>query len=560
MLKIILLIKNIRLMELSVDLSDRLVCDLELLLDGSFSPLDGFMIEKDYKSVVNKLRLSTGELWPIPIVLPISGAIKEKIKHENSIILRNSYNLPLARLYIKDIYKPNLDNEYKKVYGSTDPNHPYIKTIKEWEEKDGSLWYVGGRVEQLNNPPHYDYAEYRMSPEKVKIMYKEDGWKTIVGFHTQDPIHRLQYELTKHSLNDTGDPDAKLLIQPTVGITQDCDVDYFTRVKCYKYILDKYPDGTAKLSLIPLNTRMAGPREAILHALIRKNYGCTHFIIGKNHASPFYKKQDGTNFYGPYDAYDLLDKYKDELGIEIIKSKAVVYVEEIDEYRTIDNVPCNMTLQSISDIREKKIFIENRIIPKWFSYPEIINELKKIYIPNSKKGFCVYLVGLSGSGKTTVANILKTKFNEMFTRRVTILDGDNVRKNLNKGLGFDRESRSINVRRIGYVASEIVKHGGIVICANIAPYADDRNFNRKIISKYGGYYEVFVDTPLYICEKRDTQGLYKLARKGIIKNFTGISDPFEKPENPELVLKNYYDIKHNVKKILDLLRSDGYIK
>jgi sulfate adenylyltransferase len=548
-------------MEYSIDLSDRLLCDVELLLDGSFAPLTGFLNESDYKSVVENMRLTNGKLWPMPIVLPIDGVLKEKIKHEEYVILKNSYGLPIAKLYVQDIYKPDIKKECKKVYGSNDKNHPYVSIIKNLVKESNDLWYVGGPLEKINMPPHFDFQEDRMTPEQTKIFFADNGWNTVVGFQTRNPMHRSHLELTKYALKQVSKDyeHAKLLVQPIVGVTQECDIDYYTRVKCYKLIMNEYTEDTAKLSLLPLSMRMAGPREAMWHALIRKNYGCTHFIVGRDHAGPSSKKKNGESFYGPYDAHELLEKYKDEIGIEIVMSKMIVYVEDIQDYLPIDEVPEGMNVLNISGTEQRRMLRDGEKIPHWFTYPSIVDELRKSVVPLDKRGFCIYLIGLSGSGKSTIANTLKNKLQELVDRPISILDGDIVRKNLSKGLGFSREDRSTNVRRIGYVASEIVKHRGIAICSNIAPYEEDRLENRKLISGHGGYVEVYVNTPLETCEDRDVKGLYKLARQGVIKEFTGISDPFEKPEHSEIVLNDCKNLQGSIDTIINKLKELKYL-
>lgn len=549
-------------MEYSINLSDRLLCDVELLLDGSFAPLTGFLNEHDYKSVVNDMRLANGKLWPMPIVLPIDGVLKEKIKHEEYVILKNSYELPIAKLYIQDIYKPDIKKECKKVYGSNDENHPYVSILnKLYKDSNNDLWYVGGSLEKINIPPHFDFQEDRLTPEQTKVYFADNNWTTIVGFQTRNPMHRSHLELTKYALKQVTKTidQPKLLVQPIVGVTQECDIDYYTRVKCYKLIMKEYPENTAKLALLPLSMRMAGPREAMWHALIRKNYGCTHFIVGRDHAGPSSKKKNGKNFYGPYEAHELLEKYKNEIGIEIVMSKMIVYVKDIQDYIPIDEVPEGMEVLNISGTEQRRMLRNGENIPAWFTYPSIVEELRKSVISSDQKGFCIYLIGLSGSGKTTIANTLKNKLQELVDRPISILDGDIVRKNLSKGLGFSREDRSTNVRRIGYVASEIVKHRGIVICSNIAPYEDDRLENRKIISEVGGYIEVFVNTSLETCEDRDVKGLYKLARKGVIKEFTGISDPFEKPEHSDIILNNQKDLQVSIDTIINKLKELKYL-
>lgn len=539
-----------------IDLNDRILCDLEMLLNGGFYPLTGFMTEKDYQSVVYNMRLNNGHLWTMPIVLPVDEQTGNKLKYSeiNHVILRNSANLPIAKLYIEDIYKPAIRVECVNVYGTDDVNHPYVKILKEL----GDCWYIGGRVEKINDIPHYDFTGDRLTPEQTKQYFKENNWKTIVGFQTRNPMHRSHYELTMTALKDAG-VDAKLLLQPVAGVTQDDDVDYYTRVKCYKKLLQYYPENSVKLCLLPLSMRMAGPREAVWHAMIRKNYGCTHFVVGRDHAGPSSKKKDGTTFYGPYDAQQLLEKYSNEIGIKVIKSQMIVYVDELSKYLPIDKVPTGMTVKNISGTQQREMLRKGLPVPDWFTFPAIYEELKKSIVPMKDRGFCIYLIGLPSSGKTTIALALEDKLRELISRQVTVLDGDIVRKHLSKGLSFSKEDRSTNIRRIGYVASEIVKHRGVVICANIAPFEIDRQYNRQLISKCGGYLEVYVNTSVNTCEKRDVKGLYKLARQNIIKNMTGVNDPFEEPLNSEIVLNETNELTTNVNIIIDRLKDLDYI-
>ncbi len=532
-----------------VTLNGRQLCDLELLLNGGFAPLQGFMTQEEYDGVVENMRLPTGDLWPMPIVLSVSPEKAQELK--DSVVLKDKSGLPLAILDIEDIYQPNLEKECLNVFGSCDDNHPYVKILMSTPDN----LYVGGKLRKISLPVHYDFVDIRLSPEQTKQYFREQGWQTVVGFQTRNPMHRSHMELT---LRSSAEVSGKILIHPVVGVTQECDVDYHTRVRCYKKLLEHYPENMCKLSLLPLSMRMAGPREAMWHALIRKNYGCTHFVVGRDHAGPSYKKKDGSSFYGPYDAHELLDQYQDELGIEIIKSVFIVYVEEEQKYYKINEVPEGLTVLNISGTEQRRRLRAGEDIPEWFSFPDVVEELRKDYPPLNKQGFCIYLTGLSGSGKSTLANGLKVKLAEM-GRKATLLDGDIVRTHLSKGLGFSREDRSTNVRRIGYVASEIVKHGGICIAANIAPYRDDRAVNRELIGSNGGYFEVYVDTPLEICERRDVKGLYAAARAGKIKEFTGISDPYEEPVKPEITIEGTGDIGQNIEAVLNAVRTAGYL-
>jgi len=523
-------------------LNKRQLCDLELLLNGAFSPLNGFLCQKDYECVLDYMRLNDGSLWTMPIVLPFSEKEKSEIELNNIKVINlcDLENRIVAKMDVEDIYLPDIEKEAEKIFGVCDDNHPYIKIMLQSK----GHYYIGGKVESVNPIIHFDFSDIRLTPFETKKYIKENNWKKVLAFQTRNPMHRSHFELTKYALNIAG-KDTKLMLHPVVGVTQECDVDYFTRVKCYKKLLKYYPENTAFVSLLPLSMRMAGPREAVWHAQIRKNYGATHFVIGRDHAGPSYKKKDGDSFFGPYDAQDLIMQHKEEIGIEIITSKLIVYAEPNDNsepiYSPIDNIDKEKyTIKTISGTQQREMLKNGDEIPSWFSFPDVIKELKAKYKPLHKRGLCIYFVGLSGSGKSTIAKGLQAKLLESDQERnITIMDGDIVRRNLSKGLGFSKEDRSTNVRRIGFVCSEISKHGGISIAANIAPYLDDRIYNRKMVNEKGGIYiEVFVDTDLSDCEERDCKGLYKLARAGVIKQFTGINDPFDIPENPEIILKN----------------------
>ena len=543
----------------SITLEDRILCDLEMILLGGFAPLNGFLNENDYNSVVENCRLCDGTVWPLPIVLPVGVKEHDKLQNEAVLTLKDKTGLPIARLFVESRWKPDLVRECEMAYGSSDTNHPYVDIVLGVGLKD--CWYYGGCVEKIMDVKHYDFMEYRMSAEKCRAMIA--GFPKAVpcvGFQTRNPMHRSHFELTKYALKKCGE-DARLILMPVVGITQSCDVDYQVRTRCYKKLMPYY-EGKAELVLIPLSMRMAGPREAVLHAIIRKNYGCTHFIVGRDHAGPSYKKKDGTDFYGPYDAHALVEKYKADIGIEIVLSQMIVYVENLEKYLPMDEVRAGVgaggdKVMNISGTEQRRLLKTGAEIPAWFSFPEIVEELRLEYRMLNKRGLCIYLTGLSGSGKSTVANFLMEKIMENEKeRKITLLDADVVRTNLSKGLGFSREDRSTNVRRIGYVCSEIVKHGGIAIVANIAPYEDDRKYNRGIIEGAGGtYVECFVDTTLEKCEERDVKGLYALARKGVIKEFTGISDPYERPVNPEIAIDGAMNLDAIIEKIVDWLNK-----
>ncbi len=512
----------------SWDLTERQVCDLELLLNGGFSPLRGFMTKDDYDGVCDKMRLADGTLWTIPITLDVSEEFAADLTSGSTIALRDPEGVMLAVLHVEDVWRPDLAAEAGRVFGSQNPEHPGVGYLL----RQSNPVYVGGKIEGLQLPSHYDFKEDRLTPAEVRADFARLGWRKVVAFQTRNPLHRAHYELTLRAAKEVG---ANLLIHPVVGMTKAGDVDHYTRVRCYEALLSRYPHHTVKLSLLPLAMRMGGPREAVWHAIIRKNYGCTHLIVGRDHAGPG-KDSSGTPFYGPYEAQELLQKYEDELGVAMVPFRQMLYLEDRDVYVPEDEVPEGVRTLDISGTELRRRLAEGKEIPEWFSFPEVVRELRKSSPPRHRQGFTVFFTGLSGSGKSTIANVLLVKFLEMGTRPVTLLDGDHVRKHLSSELGFSKEHRDINIRRIGYVASEITKNGGIAICAPIAPYDSVRKEVRSMIAPQGGFILVHVATTIEECEKRDRKGLYAKARAGIIKEFTGISDPYEDPVDAELVI------------------------
>ncbi|MCY4232431.1 MAG: bifunctional sulfate adenylyltransferase/adenylylsulfate kinase [Bacteroidetes bacterium] len=511
----------------SIFLNDRQLCDVELLLSGAFSPLKGFLNQGDYDSVLERMRLSSGFLWPIPITLDLTQEDTQRIGNCDQIALRDVTGILIAILNRGDLWRPDKQKEAVEVFGTDSCEHPAVDYLM---RRAGS-YYLGGHLEGIQMPPHYDFHSLRHSPRQLRTEFESHGCSRIVAFQTRNPMHRAHKELTDRAARDVG---GHLLIHPVVGLTKPGDIDHFTRVRSYKKLLQYYPKGKVFLSLLQLAMRMAGPREALLHAIIRKNYGCTHLIIGRDHAGPG-NRSNGEPFYGPYQAQDLLKSHTKELGIEVVPFRLMVYAPESNAYKAIDEVRKDETTLSISGTQLRTMLLNGDEIPEWFSYREIIEELQQTYPPKSHKGFAVFLTGLSGSGKSTIANALQSRLLETLSCPVTLLDGDVVRTNLSKGLGFSKEDRSTNVQRIGYVASEIVKHRGVVICAPIAPYQEDRTINRQRIEREGGYIEVFANASLEVCERRDVKGLYAKARAGLIKGFTGIDDPYEVPDDPEVI-------------------------
>ncbi len=510
----------------SWDLTPRQICDLELLMNGGFYPLKGFQSEADYNGVVENMRTEDGTLWPIPVTLDVSQAFADKVEPGQDIALRDQEGVILAVLSVTDKWTPNKANEAEKVFGADDLAHPAVNYL---HHVAGPV-YLGGPVVGIQQPVHYDFRARRDTPNELRAYFRKLGWKRIVAFQTRNPLHRAHQELTFRAAKEA---QANLLIHPVVGMTKPGDVDHFTRVRCYEAVLDKYPAATTHLSLLNLAMRMGGPREALWHAIIRKNHGLTHFIVGRDHAGPG-KNSQGKDFYDPYAAQEMVRKHEAEIGIEMVDFKQMVYVQEKAQYFPVDEVPEGSTVLDISGTELRRRLREGIEIPDWFSFPEVVTQLRRTSPPRDKQGFTVFFTGLSGSGKSTIANALMVKLMEMGGRPVTLLDGDVVRKHLSSELGFSKEHRDINIRRIGYVASEISKNGGIAICAPIAPYTATRRAVREMIEAFGAFVEVHVATSIEECERRDRKGLYKLAREGKIKEFTGISDPYEAPENPEL--------------------------
>ncbi|UWQ42419.1 bifunctional sulfate adenylyltransferase/adenylylsulfate kinase [Leisingera aquaemixtae] len=539
----------------SWDLTPRQICDLELLMNGGFNPLKGFLSQADYDGVIENMRLADGTLWPMPITLDVSEDFAAKLEAGQDIALRDQEGVILATMTVTDNWVPNKAREAEKVFGADDDAHPAVNYLHNTAGKV----YLGGPVTGIQQPVHYDFRGRRDTPNELRAYFRKLGWNKVVAFQTRNPLHRAHQELTFRAAREA---QANLLIHPVVGMTKPGDVDHFTRVRCYEAVLDKYPAATTSMSLLNLAMRMAGPREAVWHGLIRKNHGCTHFIVGRDHAGPG-KNSAGEDFYGPYDAQELFREFQGEMGIEMVDFKHMVYVQERAQYEPNDEIEDrdNVTILNISGTELRRRLAEGLEIPEWFSFPEVVSELRKTKPPRSKQGFTVFFTGFSGSGKSTIANALMVKLMEMGGRPVTLLDGDIVRKNLSSELGFSKEHRDLNIRRIGYVASEITKNGGIAICAPIAPYATTRRAVREDVEQFGAFVEVHVATSIEECERRDRKGLYKLAREGKIKEFTGISDPYDVPQNAELVVETEnVDVDNCAHQVLLKLESMGLIK
>ncbi len=509
-------------------LNDRQICDFELLITGVFSPLKGFMKQIDYESVLDRMRLETGELWPIPICLDIPESLALTLEKGQSVALRDPEGFLLGIMNVEDIWPINIEKEALAIYNTRDKSHPGVDYLYNKSDK----YYIGGEVQALNLPIHPDFKQIRNTPTEVRKIFSKLGWKRIVGFQTRQPIHRPQFEMTIQAMQKAR---ANLLLLPITGVTKQGDFDHFTRMRCYQKVAAHYPPDSYILNLLPLAMRMAGPREAILHMIIGKNFGCTHFVIGHDHASPG-NSSSNEPFYKYDDAIKLAHNAHKEIGVQTVTFEEMVYLPFEDEYKIASRVPENTDTISFTGTDIQKRIRAGKKVPDWATFPEVIHELQKSYPPPLKQGFTVFCTGLSGAGKSTIANILYSKFLEIGTRPVTLLDGDIVRRNLSSELNFSKEHRDINVKRIGFVAAEITKNRGIAICAPIAPYENTRNKIRKSIEAHGGFFEVHVSTPITECEKRDRKGMYAKARAGLLKGFTGVDDPYEDPSNPELVI------------------------
>jgi sulfate adenylyltransferase len=536
----------------SWDLTPRQLCDLELLLNGAFSPLAGFMGQADYDSVCAGMRLANGTLWPMPIVLDLPEAVAGTLTTGATVALRDAEGVMLAALHVDDIWTPDREAEAQAVFGTTNREHPGVAALL---DRTNPV-YVGGRLEGFQLPVHYDYHPLRQTPAELRETFAREGWTSVVAFQTRNPMHRAHYELTLRAAREAG---AKLLVHPVVGMTKPGDVDHYTRVRCYQALMTTYPADTAKLSLLPLAMRMGGPREAVWHAIIRKNYGCTHFIVGRDHAGPG-KDSSGTPFYGPYDAQEMMRAHEQELDMIMVPFRNMVYVKDRDTYFPDDEVPAGSQVLDLSGTEQRRLLQTGQEIPSWFTFPAVVDVLRETHPPRSKQGLTVFFTGLSGSGKSTIANALLVKLLEIGGRPVTLLDGDLVRKHLSSELGFSKEHRDINIRRIGYVASEITKNGGLAICAPIAPYDAMRKEIRQMIEPLGGFVLVHVATSLEECERRDRKGLYAKARAGILKQFTGISDPYEEPTDASIVLRTEGTTAEDEgESVLEYLKREGYL-
>ncbi|MBN1306151.1 MAG: bifunctional sulfate adenylyltransferase/adenylylsulfate kinase [Anaerolineales bacterium] len=532
----------------SIKISMRNQCDLELIATGGFSPLDRFMGKTDYERVLNDMRLSDGALWPLPVTLTASPEELPPVGQE--VVLRNSLNDPLAIMKLEEVFSWSPEKEARLAYGSNDSRHPMVSEMARWNKV-----CISGALEVISLPKYHDFIELRLAPAEVRGVLEKMGNDNVVAFQTRNPLHRIHEELTKRAAEKVG---GSLLIHPVVGMTKPGDVDHSTRVRIYKALYEYYYDKkNTALSLLPLAMRMAGPREALLHAIIRRNHGANHFIVGRDHAGPG-NDSSGKPFYGPYDAQELLQEYEEELGVKMVPFQMLVYLPDEDRYVEIDKVPEGAKTANISGTQVREDYLaKGELLPEWFTRPETAEILREMYPPRHKQGFCIWFTGLSGSGKSATTQVLTDLLLE-HGKIVTVLDGDVVRTHLSKGLGFSKEDRDTNILRIGFVAGEIVRHGGVVICAAISPYRNARNEARKMVGD--NFIMTYVDTPVEVCEQRDVKGLYAKARRGEIKGFTGVDDPYEEPIDPEITLVGAGATpEENARKIVQYLQDQSLL-
>ena len=532
----------------SITLSLKQQCDLEMILNGAFSPLLTFNNQKDYEEILLNNKLLNGVIWPIPIVLDVPNDFLKALDKNEHISLRNAEGFLLAILKVREFWSPNKKDEANSIFKTIDENHPGVDYLFNHTNSN----YISGELIPIQSNKYFDFTHLRKSPQEVRDLFRSKRWQDVIAFQTRNPMHRAHFELTRLAMEQHN---AKLLIHPVIGISKPGDIDHFTRVKCYQHIIKHYPENSVELSLINLAMRMAGPKEALWHAIIRKNYGCNYIIIGRDHAGPGVDAK-GKPYYQPYDAQELISQYQEELEIKMVPFQEMVFAKNKRNYLPLDQIKEEEQIETLSGTQFKELLKQRTEIPNWYSFPEVVHELRRRYPKLHNQGLTVFFTGLSGAGKSTLANALVYKLMEMEDRPITLLDGDIVRQHLSSELGFSKEDRDIHVKRIGYVASEITKHGGVAICAPIAPYSNTRKTVRNMIDEVGSFVEIHVSTPLSVCEERDVKGLYKRARAGKILDFTGVSDPYEEPQNPEITIDTSdISVEESSAIIIDKLRS-----
>ena len=548
-------LKNEAVHYVSVDLNKRQLNDLELLMNRAYYPLRGYMCSTDYESVLTRMTLEDGMVFPMPVCLDITEKTADTVNTGDKVAIRDEEGFLLAVLAVEDKYRPDRQKEARAIFGTDNPEiHPGVKRFY----ASFNAVYLGGTIEGIHYPIHYDFKDFRFTPSETHRHFSRNGWRNVIGFHAEKPMHCRDREMALYAAREAG---GRIFLQPTVGLRHPGDLDHYTLVRCFQAFSEIYPKNMMLLGLIPLQKRGAGPREALWQAVIRKNYGCTHFMVADDHADPFSQDENGKRFYPRGEARNLVKQYESRTDIKMVPLNPMVYVEDKAQYIPEDQVKEGMQIRDISEKELKRRLEYSLEIPEWFSSQEIIEELKYAHPPRYRQGFTIFMTGLSGAGKSTLAKILLVKFLEMRNRPVTLLDGDIVRRNLSSELTFSKDHRDLNVKRIGFVASEITKNGGIAICAPIAPYEESRQHNRDIISQYGGYVEVYLSTPIDTCEQRDRKGIYAKAKAGIMKGVTGIDDPYIPPSTPEITIDTReITPEEAAQEVLLYLEEQGYVR
>jgi len=510
----------------SLDLDWRQQCELEMLMSGAYSPLAGFMTRAQCVQVATEMKLDDGTFWPLPVTLGSRQKIAAELKPGDRVALRDGEGFMLAVLTVSDAWR------------------------------DGDSWHLGGRVEGASLPPHPDFASLRATPAELRALLARRGWRRVIAWQAHHPMHRAQFEFCLKSAIEN---EANLLLHPQVGGDITDAPGYFGLVRSFLAIRERFPAATTQLSLLPAPPREASACALLLRAIVARNYGCSLLIAGGEHQA------DGNCRRGE----DLAPPHADlpvaelvgKIGVQLIAYPRMVYVEDRAEHLPESNAPANARLLTLSGEEFQRRMRAGLKIPDWYSFPEVLSELHRQSPPRERQGFTVFFTGLSGSGKSTLARALTARLMEMGGRSVTLLDGDIVRRHLSSELGFSKAHRDINVRRIGFVAAEITKNRGIAICAPIAPYRLTRRDVRAMIEAVGGFVEIHVATPIETCESRDRKGLYAKARAGLIPEFTGVSDPYEVPENPELAIDTtHLGIDEAVQQVLLKLEHEGYLR
>lgn len=537
------------------NLNERQQYDLELLCNRAFYPLTGFMSRENYESVLQSSRLADGSVWPIPICLDIPEDLAQRLEPGQDLALGDSEGFLLAILHVQDIWEADKHREAHSVFGSEDElKHPSVFNLFNKVHS----WYVGGSIEGVHPPLHFDFTEFRIPPSETHRRFTQNGWRYVIGFHTEKLLHCAHKEMILQAARDSK---AHIFLQPVAGLPAPGDLDHFTTVYCYRAFVEQFPKNMIMLGLLPFASRKAGPKEALLQALVKKNFGCTHFMVAPDQADPFMHESGDKLFYQPGEAKELVQAYGPEIGITMVPLTPMAYVQNQGKYLPRDQIESGSETRNISSSELRRCLEFDLEIPEWFSFPEVVAELRKTYPPRHRQGFTIFLTGLSGAGKSTLAKVLYVKFMELRDRPVTLLDGDIVRRNLSRELNFSREHREINVRRIGFVASEITKNRGIALCAPIAPYEESRRHNRDLISQYGGYIEIHMSTPFEVCEQRDRKGIYAKAKQGLMTGVTGVDDPYIPPVNPDLSIDTSSTTQAEAaQQVLLYLEEQGYIK